>query len=62
MLLTMMATTSEMWGQTRDEVTLQYLGSTTFNMEAETNYADVLELDEEHWSVVGVKNNASYMP
>jgi len=62
MLLTMVATTGEMWGQTRDEVTLQYLGSTTFNMEAETNYADVLELDEEHWSVVGVKNNASYMP
>ena len=62
MLLTMVATTGTMWGQTRDNVTLQYLGSTTFNMVAETNYAANLELDEEHWSVVGVKNDASYMP
>lgn len=61
MLLTMVATTGTMWGQTRDNVTLQYTGSTTTNMTG-GNDAATLGLSATDWSVVGYKGGQNNYP
>ena len=61
MLLTMMASTGTMWGQTRDAVTMQYPGGTTTNMTG-GNDAATVGLDASNWSVIGYKGGQNNYP
>ena len=61
LLLTMMATTGTMWGQTRSSVTMAYSGSSTTNMTG-NNDAALLGLSATDWSVVGGKGGNSNFP
>ena len=61
MLLTMVAQPITALGQSRDNVTLQYTGSTTTNMTG-GNDAELLGLSATDWSVVGDKGANSNFP
>lgn len=61
MLLTMMASTGTMWGQTNSSVTMAYSGTTTTNMTG-NNDAALVGLTATDWSVVGAKGGNSNFP
>ena len=60
-LLVFMTPSLAGWGQTRDDVTIQYSGSTTTNMTG-NNDAATLGINASNWSVVGNKGGSSNLP